>query len=109
MAGLPPFNGFLSKELFFNRYGQCHRIWNLPFGNMGNFFTDYWLDRKYFYLCYTVRFFSSKRLQANFNLKSLSVKHVHEAPIGMLISPMILGSIGRSIRIIPESTSLLLD
>ena len=69
MAGLPPFNGFLSKELFLTAlvnvtdYGIFHlETWGILLPIIGWIASILPLS--------TVRFFSSRRLRANSSLKS---------------------------------------
>ncbi len=57
MAGLPPFNGFLSKELFLTALVNVTDYGIFHLETLGNFITDYRLDRKYFYLCLLCDFF----------------------------------------------------
>lgn len=92
MAGLPPFNGFLSKELFFtamvnvNEYG----IFNL--GTWGVILPILaWTASIFTFLYCAILFF--KTFLGKFQPEKLTVKHVHEAPFGMLLSPIILGSL----------------
>ena len=89
MAGLPPFNGFLSKELFLTAlvnvtdYGIFHlETWGILLPIIG------WVASIFTFVYCAILFF--KTFTGKFQPEKLSVKHVHEAPIGMLISPMIL-------------------
>ena len=89
MAGLPPFNGFLSKELFLTAlvnvtdYGIFHlETWGILLPIIG------WIASIFTFVYCAILFF--KTFTGKFQPEKLSVKHVHEAPIGMLISPMIL-------------------
>lgn len=92
MAGLPPFNGFLSKELFFTamtnvtQYGIFNlETWGIILPIIA------WVASIFTFLYCAILFF--KTFTGKFNLEKLKVKEVHEAPIGMLISPMILGAL----------------
>ena len=92
MAGLPPFNGFLSKELFFTgmvnvtEYGIFSlETWGIILPVLA------WIASIFTFLYCAILFF--KTFTGKFQPEKLSVKNVHEAPIGMLISPMILGSL----------------
>lgn len=92
MAGLPPFNGFLSKELFFmamnnvTEYGIFNlETWGLLLPILA------WVASIFTFLYCLILFF--KTFTGKFQPEKLSVKHVHEAPIGMLISPIILGAL----------------
>ncbi len=89
MAGLPPFNGFLSKELFLTgmlsvtEYG----IFNLE--AIGFIIPIIAFIASVFTFLYCILMFY-KTFMGKFDISKLKVKHVHEAPIGMLISPIIL-------------------
>ncbi|GAK06401.1 LOW QUALITY PROTEIN: Na(+) H(+) antiporter subunit A [Geomicrobium sp. JCM 19038] len=103
MAGLPPFNGFLSKEKFFmaltdvTEYSifsiESAAIWFPIVGWVASIFT--------FLYCaiFVFRTFGGKFKPENFS------KHVHEAPIGMLISPIILVTIVVIVGIFPNIIS----
>lgn len=90
MAGLPPFNGFLSKELFFTAmlnattYGIFSiETWGVLFPILA------WIASIFTFLYCTILFV--KTFTGKFQPEKLPIKHVHEAPIGLLISPAILG------------------
>ncbi|RLL47754.1 Na+/H+ antiporter subunit A [Oceanobacillus piezotolerans] len=90
MAGLPPFNGFLSKELFFTamvnvtEYGIFSvETWGFILPVLA------WVASIFTFLYCTILFV--KTFTGRFQPEKLSVKHVHEAPFGMLVSPAILG------------------
>ncbi|QED49148.1 Na+/H+ antiporter subunit A [Cytobacillus dafuensis] len=91
MAGLPPFNGFLSKEMFFA--GMLHVLdldifsfetWGLLFPVIA------WLASVFTFLYSMILVF--KTFTGKFQPEKLE-KKPHEAPIGMLISPIILASL----------------
>lgn len=89
MAGLPPLNGFLSKEMFIaamvkvTQYGIFHlETWGVLFPIIG------WMASIFTFVYCAILFF--KTFTGKFQPEKLSVKQVHEAPIGMLISPTIL-------------------
>ncbi|GAB2569181.1 Na+/H+ antiporter subunit A [Gracilibacillus alcaliphilus] len=90
MAGLPPFNGFLSKELFFTGmlnvldYGIFHLE---TFGLIIPIVA--WVASVFTFLYCLIMFF--RTFTGKFDISKLKVKHVHEAPVGMLISPVVLG------------------
>ena len=91
MAGLPPFNGFLSKEMFFTGVLKAAQMdifnmetWGLLFPVIA------WIASIFTFLYSMIlllRTFTGK-----FQPEKLDVKP-HEAPIGMLISPIILASL----------------
>lgn len=92
MAGLPPFNGFLSKELFFTAMTNVmqYRIFNLEtWGIILPVLA--WVASIFTFLYCVILFF--KTFTGKLQARKLEVKQVSEAPIGMLISPIILGAL----------------
>ncbi|AST98135.1 Na+/H+ antiporter subunit A [Shouchella clausii] len=100
MAGLPPFNGFLSKEMFFT---------SLLRATEGDFFSletigfllpvIAWVASVFTFLYCAVTFF--KTFFGKFE-QSHYEKPVHEAPFGMLISPVILVALVVTLGIFPN-------
>ncbi|MCM3712771.1 Na+/H+ antiporter subunit A [Halalkalibacter oceani] len=91
MAGLPPFNGFLSKEMFFTGVLNATElgIFNMP--TWGLLFPILaWVASIFTFAYCAILFF--KTFTGPFKPEKYDVK-VHEAPIGMLISPIVLGSL----------------
>ncbi len=92
MAGIPPLNGFLSKEMFFtgmlnaSQYG----IFNLDTWGMLLPIIA-WVASIFTFLYCAILFFRTFR--GKFRIKNLYVSKVKEAPLGMLISPLILISL----------------
>lgn len=91
MAGLPPFNGFLSKEMFFTGMINVTKMdifsmetWGLLFPVLA------WIASIFTFLYSMVLVF--KTFTGPVQLEKLE-KNPHEAPLGMLISPIILGSL----------------
>jgi multicomponent Na+:H+ antiporter subunit A len=91
MAGLPPFNGFLSKEMFFTGMINATKMgifnmetWGLLFPVLA------WIASIFTFLYSMVLVF--KTFTGPVQLEKLERKP-HEAPLGMLISPIILGSL----------------
>ncbi|MGG4488394.1 Na+/H+ antiporter subunit A [Metabacillus idriensis] len=91
MAGLPPFNGFLSKEMFFTGMINVTKMdifsmetWGLLFPVLA------WIASIFTFLYSMVLVF--KPFTGPVQLEKLE-KKPHEAPLGMLISPIILGSL----------------
>lgn len=88
MAGLPPFNGFLSKELFFTGVLEASKL------NM--YYLDTWgivlpilaWIASIFTFIYSM-ILVLKTFTGKYKLSKYEIK-VHEAPLGMLISPMFL-------------------
>ncbi|QCJ40860.1 Na+/H+ antiporter subunit A [Bacillus sp. S3] len=91
MAGLPPFNGFLSKEMFFTAVVNA--------SNMTVFNADHiglaipiiaWVASVFTFVYSMVLVFKTFRGK---NKPEKLGKVVHEPPIGMLVSPFVLGSL----------------
>ncbi|QFT90376.1 Na(+)/H(+) antiporter subunit A [Bacillus sp. THAF10] len=91
MAGLPPFNGFLSKEMFFTGMLKAIDIsaWNMDtFGII--FPVLAWVASVFTFIYSMVLLF--KTFTGKLQVEKLD-KEPHEAPIGMLIPPIILASL----------------
>ena len=91
MAGIPPFNGFLSKEMFFTAV--------LNASKMTVFHADYmllfipiiaWIASVFTFVYSMILVFKTFRGK---NKPGKLGRKVHEAPIGMLIPPLVLGSL----------------
>ncbi|WP_353854695.1 Na+/H+ antiporter subunit A [Bacillus sp. Bos-x628] len=91
MAGLPPFNGFLSKELFFT---SMIRISDISFTDVSTWGAIFpaaaWLASVFTFIYSIMLVFRTFR--GNLRLDQLE-KKPHEAPIGMLIPPIILATL----------------
>lgn len=91
MAGLPPFNGFLSKEMFFT---SMLRITNFNLYNADTwgflFPVLAWIGSVFTFIYCMVLLF--KTFGGKYQPEKLE-KQAHEAPIGMLISPIVLVSL----------------
>lgn len=88
MAGLPPFNGFLSKEMFFAAAVTITELNIFSIENIGIFIPIIaWvasiLTFVYCVIIVSKTFFGKIKLD-------LAEKHPHEAPFGMLLSPFVL-------------------
>jgi len=88
MAGLPPFNGFLSKEMFFAATLHIQDLSILSLDHIGFLIPLVaWIASVFtFVYCLIIvgkTFFGKVKTH-------LLDKHPHEAPVGMLISPYIL-------------------
>ncbi|MDM5299307.1 Na+/H+ antiporter subunit A [Bacillus pumilus] len=91
MAGLPPFNGFLSKELFFTSMIRISDIRFTDVSTWGAIFPAIaWLASVFTFIYSMMLLF--KTFRGRLNLDQLE-KKPHEAPIGMLIPPLILASL----------------
>ncbi|MCP3740636.1 Na+/H+ antiporter subunit A [Rossellomorea sp. BNER] len=91
MAGLPPFNGFLSKEMFFTGMVRILeadlfnlQTWGLLFPILA------WVGSVFTFLYSMILVF--KTFTGKYQPEKLD-KKPHEAPIGMLIPPIILASL----------------
>lgn len=89
MAGLPPFNGFLSKELFFTGITNVaqYDMWN---GDTIGMLLPViaWIASIFTFAYSAIIFFRTFR--GKFKPDMLPVKAVHEAPAGLLFSPIVL-------------------
>ncbi|MFJ5964731.1 Na+/H+ antiporter subunit A [Bacillus sp. NPDC093026] len=91
MAGLPPFNGFLSKELFFTSMIRISDISFTDVSTWGAIFPAVaWLASVFTFIYSMMLVFRTFR--GNLRLDQLE-KKPHEAPIGMLIPPIILATL----------------
>jgi multicomponent Na+:H+ antiporter subunit A len=91
MAGLPPFNGFLSKEMFFTGMVQVLEMdifnletWGILFPVLA------WVGSVFTFIYSMIVVF--KPFTGKHQPEKLD-KTPHEAPLGMLISPVILASL----------------
>ncbi|MFC7688031.1 Na+/H+ antiporter subunit A [Ureibacillus sp. GCM10028918] len=88
MAGLPPFNGFLSKEMFFTATVKITELDLFSIDSIGVFIPIIAWVASIFTFVYCVIIVSKTFLG---KIKpDISEKNPHEAPIGMLISPFVL-------------------
>lgn len=91
MAGLPPFNGFLSKEMFFASMLQITEANLFSLDTWGMLFPVIaWIASVFTFIYSMIVLF--KTFTGKPQLEKLD-KKPHEAPIGMLISPIILASL----------------
>lgn len=89
MAGLPPFNGFLSKEMFFAAVNDVSQAGIFGLSNIGIMFPIIAWVASIFTFVYCM-IFVFKTFGGQYRPEKLTRK-VHEAPWGMLFSPIILG------------------
>lgn len=103
MAGLPPFNGFLSKEMF---YTALLTIRNLDVMNMQSlgviFPVTAWVASVFTFGYSMILLF--KTFTGRSQLKKMD-KAPHEAPTGMLLSPVILASLAVVFGLFPNLLS----
>ncbi|MGD6832651.1 Na+/H+ antiporter subunit A [Sutcliffiella halmapala] len=100
MAGLPPFNGFLSKEMFFTGMVNATQIdaWNME--TLGMIFPVLaWIASIFTFIYSMVLVF--KTFTGKYQPEKLD-KKPHEAPLGMLIPPIILASLVVIFGFFPE-------
>ncbi|TXC91251.1 Na+/H+ antiporter subunit A [Metabacillus litoralis] len=91
MAGLPPFNGFLSKEMFFTSMIRIIEMDVFNVETLGLLFPIIaWIGSIFTFIYSMVLVF--KTFTGKYQPEKLE-KKPHEAPIGMLISPIILASL----------------
>lgn len=89
MAGLPPFNGFLSKEMFFAAVNDVSQAGIFGLSKIGMLFPIIAWVASIFTFVYCM-IFIFKTFGGVYRPEKLTRK-VHEAPLGMLISPIVLG------------------
>lgn len=103
MAGLPPFNGFLSKEMFFTGMVNVLALDIFNMDTWGVLFPVIaWIASVFTFLYSMILIF--KTFTGNVQLEKLE-KKPHEAPMGMLISPIILASLVIIFGIFPNLLS----
>ncbi|KMY48774.1 Na+/H+ antiporter subunit A [Peribacillus loiseleuriae] len=103
MAGLPPFNGFLSKELFFTGVLQAAHLNVFNMETFGMLFPVIaWVASVFTFIYCMILVF--KTFTGKYQPKRLE-KEAHEAPIGMLIPPIILASLVIAIFFFPNVVS----
>lgn len=91
MAGLPPFNGFLSKEMFFTAMVRVLSMDVLNLETIGMLFPVIaWVASIFTFVYSMILVF--KTFTGKFQPQELK-KKPHEAPIGMLIPPIVLASL----------------
>lgn len=91
MAGIPPFNGFLSKEMFFTAMVHVTEMDIFNLETLGILFPVFaWIASIFTFVYSMVLVF--RTFTGKYQPEKLD-KKPHEAPIGMLISPVILVSL----------------
>ncbi len=88
MAGLPPFNGFLSKEMFFAAALAIRNVEAFSISDLGLLFPIVAWAASVFTFVYCM-ILISRTFFGKLQLEKLD-KKPHEAPLGMLLSPIIL-------------------
>lgn len=100
MAGLPPFNGFLSKEMFLTAMLSIKQFELFEFSTWGILFPIVAFIASIFTFVYSF-YFVFKTFTGKLQEDALP-KKPHEAPIGMLISPIILATLVVVIFFVPN-------
>ncbi|MCM3639219.1 Na+/H+ antiporter subunit A [Sporosarcina luteola] len=100
MAGLPPFNGFLSKEMFLQSMLAIRQFELFNFATWGIVFPVVAWIASVFTFIYSV-YFVFKTFTGKRKVETLPLEP-HEAPVGMLISPVILAMLVVGIFFIPN-------
>ncbi|MED4350815.1 Na+/H+ antiporter subunit A [Schinkia azotoformans] len=89
MAGLPPFNGFLSKEMFFAAVINVVKMDFVHNNFIGTLIPVLaWIASAFTFVYCMILIFKTFKGK---NKVSKVEKPIHEAPMGMLIPPLILG------------------
>lgn len=100
MAGLPPFNGFLSKEMFLTAMLSLKEFELFGFNSWGLALLAIAVMASVFTFVYSF-YFVFKTFTGELKKETLP-KAPHEAPLGMLIAPTILASIVIIVFFIPN-------
>lgn len=99
MAGLPPFNGFLSKEMFFTGVLLVRDMDLFHASAWGTLFPLIAWIASIFTFVYSMmivfKTFGGKK-------RSTHAKQPHEAPMGMLVSPVILAALAIAFGLFPN-------
>ncbi|MDQ0412775.1 Na+/H+ antiporter subunit A [Mesobacillus stamsii] len=103
MAGIPPFNGFLSKEMFFTGMLRLAEMDSFHMDTWGLLFPIIAWTASVFTFIYSMMYVF-KTFTGKHHPEKLK-KKPHEAPIGMLISPIILASLVILFGIFPNLLS----
>ena len=103
MAGIPPFNGFLSKEMFFTGMIRVVQMDIFNLETWGILFPILAWIASVFTFIYSMMYVF-KTFTGKYKPEELD-KKPHEAPIGLLISPVILASLVIIFGIFPNVLS----
>ncbi|BET53873.1 Na+/H+ antiporter subunit A [Bacillus subtilis] len=103
MAGLPPFNGFLSKEMFFTSMLRVTHFDLFNVQTWGLLFPLFaWIGSVFTFIYSMKLLFITFR--GNYQPEQLE-KQAHEAPVGMLVPPVILVALAVSLFFFPNILS----
>ncbi|CAI6298219.1 Na(+)/H(+) antiporter subunit A [Bacillus subtilis] len=103
MAGLPPFNGFLSKEMFFTSMLRVTHFDLFTVQTWGVLFPLFAWIGSVFTFIYSMKLLF-KTFRGNYQPEQLE-KPAHEAPVGMLVPPVILVALAVSLFFFPNILS----
>ncbi|MEC1538721.1 Na+/H+ antiporter subunit A [Bacillus subtilis] len=103
MAGLPPFNGFLSKEMFFTSMLRVTHFDLFNVQTWGVLFPLFAWIGSVFTFIYSMKLLF-KTFRGNYQPEQLE-KSAHEAPVGMLVPPVILVALAVSLFFFPNILS----
>ncbi|NHN33232.1 Na+/H+ antiporter subunit A [Paenibacillus agricola] len=100
MAGLPPFNGFLSKEMFFTAVLNIMEMDVLNMQFLGMFFPIIaWIASIFTFVYSILLVFKTFTGKKQFDKLE---KKPHEAPLGMLFPPVVLASLAVVFGLFPN-------
>lgn len=103
MAGIPPFNGFLSKEMFFTAVLNITEMNLLSMDTWGSLFPIIaWIASVFTFVYSMLLVFRTFGGKPQFEKLG---KKPHEAPIGMLLSPVVLASLAIVFGLFPNILS----
>lgn len=103
MAGLPPFNGFLSKEMFLTAVIEASKMGIFHVNSIGILIPIIaWIASVFTFIYCMILVF--KTFRGKHKVLKLD-KEVHEAPIGLLISPIILATLVILLFFVPNMLS----
>jgi multicomponent Na+:H+ antiporter subunit A len=103
MAGIPPFNGFLSKEMFFSGMLRAAQMDIFNLETWGMLFPVIAWTASVFTFLYSMMYVF-KTFTGKYQPEKME-KKPHEAPIGLLVSPVILASLVLIFGIFPNVLS----
>ncbi|MCY8206697.1 Na+/H+ antiporter subunit A [Bacillus subtilis] len=103
MAGLPPFNGFLSKEMFFTSMLRVTHFDLFNVQTWGVLFPLFAWIGSVFTFIYSMKLLF-KTFRGSYQPEQLE-KQAHEAPVGMLVPPVILVALAVSLFFFPNILS----
>lgn len=103
MAGLPPFGGFLSKEMFFQSMVDVSDLQEFGLGQWGVLFPVFaWIASVFTFVYSMILIF--KTFTGKFQPQKLN-RPVHEMPFGMLVSPVLLAFLVIAVFFFPNILS----